>query len=217
MDGKQFIFQDLRREYLLKEIRMKDLAEDPYDQFKLWFMEAVESGAIEANAFALATAASDGKPSCRFVLMKHFDENGLYFFTNYESKKGRELENNPYAAAAFWWGNMERQVRIEGYVKKVERSVSESYFAKRPRSGQLGAWASHQGKVLRSKEELQEAYDTASRQFSDGEISCPPYWGGYLIVPDSFEFWQGSAARLHDRFVYAKDDQEKWTIMRLAP
>ncbi len=216
MNSKLFIFQDLRREYQQKGLDRDALLSDPFEQFEGWFQEAVQSGVIEPNAFSLATATRDGKPSSRIVLMKYWDRDGLLFFTNYGSRKCSELEANPYAAATFWWGNIERQVRIEGFVEKTERSISEEYFRQRPRTSQLGAWASRQGKSLHSKEELLENYRTLEEQFKTGDVPCPTFWGGYRIVPQTFEFWQGCGARLHDRFLYVKEGST-WSITRLSP
>lgn len=216
MDSERFIFQDLRREYCLKGLHRKDLLEDPFEQFQIWFQEALTSGAMEPNAFSLATATRDGKPSCRLVLMKHFDHEGLLFFTNYGSRKAQELDANPYVAGTFWWGNLEREVRIEGFVEKVDREVSETYFNLRPRKSQLGAWASRQGQAVSSKEELEKAYHRIEEQFKDAPVTCPHFWGGYRIIPESFEFWQGCQGRLHDRFVYIKTGTY-WSITRLSP
>lgn len=210
-------FSDLRKEYSTHGLHRDELHQDPFTQFHRWFEEASASGVIEPNAFFLATATSDGKPSCRAVLMKHFDENGLVFFTNYTSRKSFELEANPYAAATFWWGNMEREVRIEGHVEKTTQELSAEYFSRRPRTSQLGAWAAaRSGTPLANKKSLEESYKKLEKQFEGLDIPLPHFWGGYRIIPDTIEFWQGSQARLHDRFLYVKGNSG-WEITRLTP
>ncbi|MFA6916376.1 MAG: pyridoxamine 5'-phosphate oxidase [Parachlamydiales bacterium] len=211
-----FTFQDLRKEYGNRGLTRQDLLPSPFQLFNAWFLSAKESGAMEPNAFLLSTATNDGKPSCRALLMKHFDEDGLLFFTNYGSRKAYELDANPYAAITFWWGNIERQIRMEGTVKKTSREISEEYFAHRPRKSQLGAWASRQDMPVHAKSSLESAYSQAEKLYEGKDIPCPRHWGGYRFTPATFEFWQGSEARLHDRFLYLKEGGN-WNITRLSP
>lgn len=216
MENQELSFKDLRREYSMRGLSEADLNPDPFEQFDAWFKEALAAKLIEPNAFFLSTATPEGKPSCRAVLMKHFSKEGLFFFTHYESRKAIELETNPYAAATFWWGVLERQIRLEGRVEKISREIAIHYFSQRPRKSQLAAWASSQGKPLSSKTILTENYTRFEQSYQNSEVPCPPFWGGYKIIPSVFEFWQGSEARLHDRFLYAKRE-ENWSITRLSP
>lgn len=211
-----FTFQDLRKEYGNQGMTRKDLLKNPFDQFRAWFKAAQESGVIEPNTFLLSTSTSNGKPSCRALLMKHFDEEGLLFFTNYNSRKAYELDANPYAAITFWWGNMERQVRMEGTIKKTSREISEEYFSRRPLKSKLGAWASRQDMPVHSKSVIENAFEQTKKQYEGKDVPCPPYWGGYRFIPQSIEFWQGSEGRMHDRFLYLKEG-DIWTITRLSP
>lgn len=206
---------NLRKEYKLKSLDISDLSQDPYLQFFLWF-EEVKQHIAEYNAMALATSSSQGRPSCRMVLIKNINARGFSFFTNYESRKGNDLAHNPVACGIFYWAHLERQVTIEGKIEKLTRQESEDYFASRPRSSQLGAWASHQGQVLHSREELERSYYHFEKMYEGSAIPTPPYWGGYRLIPTIFEFWQGRTNRLHDRFRYHLQN-EKWTIDRLAP
>ncbi len=216
MESIHLPVKDLRHEYGNRGLHKKDLHPNPFQVFVEWFKEAKVSGTIEPNAFFLATATPNGHPSCRAVLMKHFDEEGLFFFTNYGSRKAIEITANPYVAATFWWSNIERQVRIEGYIEKTSEEISTRYFSQRPRKSQLGAWASMQGIPLPSKAPMEEKYKQYEEKFEKQEVPCPPYWGGYRIIPTTFEFWQGSEARLHDRFLYLKE-KDTWSITRLSP
>jgi len=207
---------DLRKEYLLKDLHENNLLMDPIAQFQLWLEEAIHCKITEPNAMALATCNSEGIPSCRLVLLKHFDQEGFIFFTNLESRKARELNANPYAAATFWWGELERQVRIEGKVEKAAREQAAAYFSKRPRNSQLGAWASRQSTVIPSRTVLEEQLHKYEEEFKDREIPLPHFWGGYKIIPSSIEFWQGRENRLSDRLIYILKDQS-WEIKRLSP
>lgn len=208
---------EMRREYKSLGLRKKDLANDPYKQFDLWFRAAKEVEEIEPNAMVLSTATLNGKPSCRMVLMKHYGPEGIYFFTNYNSRKAQELEENPRVSALFFWSSLERQVIIEGTIEKLDREESENYFSKRPRASQLGAWTSeYQSSPVPSREGLEKIYREKEELFSNREIPCPPFWGGYKIVPESFEFWQGRENRLHDRLKYKKNN-EIWQVVRLFP
>lgn len=206
----------MRKEYRLHRLDLPDLSPSPFDQFRKWFDEARKGQVLEPNAFALATATMKGIPSCRTVLMKEFTEEGLLFFTNLESRKGQELALNPHAAATFWWKELERQVFIEGWVAPVDHSVAEKYFAKRPRGSQIGAWASHQDAQVNNRKELENSFEKMEKEYLNKPIPCPPYWGGFIIIPTSFEFWQGRENRLHDRIRYTFH-HEAWAIKRISP
>ncbi|UWP82273.1 pyridoxamine 5'-phosphate oxidase [Dactylosporangium fulvum] len=201
----------MRTEYA-GELTEDSLADDWLSQFATWFADAVESDVPEPNAMLLATASADGRPSARTVLLKGYDQRGFTFFTNYESRKGDDLAGNPRASLVFPWYALHRQVIVLGTVEKVAREETEEYFAKRPRSAQLGAWASPQSSVLRSREELERRFADAERRFGDGVIEPPPHWGGYRVTPEEVEFWQGRPSRLHDRLRFTRHGVE-----RLAP
>jgi pyridoxamine 5'-phosphate oxidase len=207
----------LRREYETEGLRRADLHPDPIEQFATWFSTAVNSGLPDANAIALATATPDGKPSVRIVLLKGFDQGGFVFFTNYQSDKGRELVANPQAAFVIYWVQLERQIRVAGRVEKTSRAESQVYFHSRPRGSQLGAWVSHQSEVIDARRILEARLAEMTERFAGVEIELPPHWGGYRIVPEALEFWQGRANRLHDRFRYIRQPDGSWTIDRLAP
>lgn len=207
---------ELRREYRLKSLDLSSLNTSPFLQFCLWFEEARQAQVLELNAMALATASREGRPSCRTLLLKQIDAKGFIFFTNYDSRKGQDLAGNPLACATFYWAELERQVIIEGGVEKLTPKESESYFASRPRGSQLGTWASHQDQILTSREELEEAYRHFEKMYEGKPIPKPPYWGGYRLLPERFEFWQGRTNRLHDRFRYLFIN-DMWQIERLAP
>lgn len=206
----------LTRDYLLRELSKASVAADPFVQFANWFDEYVASQPTEPSAFILATMGVDGTPSSRVVLLKGFDTRGFVFFTNYESKKAKDLDHEARIAMTFFWPELERQVHIKGTAEKTSREESESYFAKRPAESKLAAWASKQSAVLSSRTELEEQFQEMTRRFSNEEIPCPPFWGGYRVVPTRFEFWQGRASRLHDRICYEADNGE-WKIFRLNP
>ena len=197
------------------ELRRADLASDPLEQFRSWFAEAAELPA--PNAMALATATSEGAPSVRMVLLKDVDGRGLVFFSHYTSRKGRELEANPQAALLFHWSPLGRQVRVEGRVEHVSEDESDSYFATRPRDAQLGALASRQSEPLGSRAELDERIAEVERELGEGPVQRPPTWGGFLLAPDAWEFWQHRASRLHDRFRYEREPSGEWRIERLFP
>lgn len=205
---------DLRKEYLKKGISREDLSENPIEQFSLWFSEAMEAEVIEPSAMSLAT--SDINIGIRTVLLKYFDENGFVFYTNYGSKKSRQMENNPQAALLFPWLALERQVKIVGTVEKVTKLESLKYFSSRPKDSQLGAWASQQSSRISSRSILTEQFESMKKKFSLGEIPLPDFWGGYRVAPVSIEFWQGRENRLHDRFIY-ENKQGDWSISRLSP
>ena len=201
-----------------RPLREDDLpADDPLAAFASWFHEAAETGVRAPEAAAVATAAADGGPSARMVLVKRFDERGFVFHTHYRSRKARELAENPRAALLFYWDALGRQVRIEGRVERLGREESEAYFRTRPRGGQLGAWASRQSEPLASREELEEAVREVARRFAGGEVPLPPEWGGFLLDPAGYEFWQHRDDRLHDRIRYDLDRGGRWRRVRLAP
>jgi pyridoxamine 5'-phosphate oxidase len=198
------------------ELRRADLDSEPLEQFRAWFGEAADAVEVP-EAVALATAAPDGRPSVRMVLMKRFDERGLVFFSHHTSRKGRELEANPHAALLFHWPPLGRQVRIEGRVERLPAEESDAYFATRPRDAQLGALASRQSEPLASRAELTERLAALEPDLGDGPVPRPPTWGGYLVLPEAWEFWQHRASRLHDRFRYERDDSGGWRLERLFP
>ena len=205
---------NLRKEYLQSGITREDLHESPIEQFSVWFSQAMEANIIEPSAMSLAT--SDNYIGIRTVLLKYFDEKGFVFFTNYESKKSKQIQNNPQAAILFPWLALERQVKIIGSVEKITKLESFKYFSSRPKDSQLGAWASQQSSRISSRLVLAEQFASMKKKFSDGEIPLPDFWGGYRVIPKSIEFWQGRENRLHDRFIY-EFKADKWIISRLSP
>jgi len=208
---------DLRREYSLGSLHRKDLLPDPIAQFRVWFDAATAAGVLETNAMTLSTVTPDGKPSARIVLLKGVDARGFSFFTNYESRKGRELAANPHAALTFLWKEMERQVRVEGTVTKVSPEESEAYFHSRPRNSRLGAWGSNQSEVIANREVLEKNMAEYQARYPGENVPLPPNWGGYMVQPEAIEFWQGQRSRLHDRLVYRRQADGSWLVERLAP
>jgi pyridoxamine 5'-phosphate oxidase len=208
---------ELRKEYSKASLDISDVNKDPIGQFDKWFKEALAAGIPEPNAFTLSTISEGGRPSARIVLLKGLDQRQFVFYTNYQSQKGKELDNNPACALTFFWPELERQVRIEGIATRVQESTSEQYFQSRPRGSQIGAWASPQSSVIANREIL-EAREREMEKKYDGMslLPKPKQWGGFSITPVEIEFWQGRASRLHDRVVYYLAD-EQWTIHRLAP
>ena len=208
---------DLRREYARARLDESDVSHDPMVEFARWFAEAQEARVLEPNAMTLATADADGAPAARIVLLKGFDERGLVFFTDYRSRKGAELEANPRAALVFYWGELERQIRISGRVIRTSAEESETYFRSRPLGSRLGAWVSHQSRVIPSREVLEQDLREVEARFGDGEVPLPGHWGGYRLEPATVEFWQGRPSRLHDRIRYRRQPSGRWLIERLSP
>lgn len=207
---------DFRKEYSEVGLHRKDLHEQPVEQFAGWFAQAVECGLHEPNAMTLATVDVGGMPFQRTVLLKYFDDQGFVFFTNYASRKARQIESNPMVCLLFPWITMERQVIIQGRAEKISTAESLRYFASRPRESQIGAWVSNQSETITSRKFLMQKLAEIREKFSHGEIPLPSFWGGYRVVPTSIEFWQGGPARLHDRFLYRKQADD-WEIERLSP
>ncbi|MDY0052804.1 MAG: pyridoxamine 5'-phosphate oxidase [Aliarcobacter sp.] len=207
----------LRAKYTTRNLDIKDLNQNPFMQFETWFNEAINAKVTEPNAFSLATVGLDMIPSIRTVLLKIFDEKGFVFFTNYKSTKAKQIEENPKAAALFAWLDLERQVKIEGSIEKISSTESLKYFLSRPKGSQIGAWVSHQSEVITSRSLLEQKFDEIKRKFVKGEVPFPSFWGGYIIKPIRIEFWQGGQDRLHDRFLYELQEDNTWSISRLAP
>lgn len=208
--------QNLRQEYKAAELQESDVAANPTDQFANWFKDVLGAQLFEPNVMTLATADAMGKPSARIVLLKEFDNTGFVFYTNYESKKGKQLAENPQASLLFFWPELERQVRIDGIVSRVSAEASDSYFHSRPAGSQIGALASPQSQIIPNREYLQEKVSVLKNEFQGVEIPRPEHWGGYILEPQAMEFWQGRPSRLHDRINYTFDDGV-WVISRLAP
>ena len=211
------VFDRLREEYTGKPLSQESASSCPFEQFKSWFDAAVAAGIRLANGMALATVGRDGQPSTRIVLLKHYDERGFVFFSNYESRKGRELSGNSRASLLFWWTPLERQIRIEGRVERASVEVSDAYFATRPRPSNLSAMASPQSEVVSERGWLEERVAELEIEWRDRALIRPRSWGGFRLVPERFEFWQGRLDRLHDRLCYQRTDTDTWNIARLAP
>jgi len=209
---------DLRKDYNLAGLLEKDLAKDPFRQFERWFQEAEAAKVVEPNAMTLATVGADGRPTARTVLLKGVDGRGFVFFSNYESRKGRDLANVPRASLVFPWLALERQVVVEGPVARVTREESEAYFHSRPRGSQLGAWVSQQSSIITGRVVLEDAMKALEAKYAGREVPLPPAWGGYRLAPETVEFWQGRRSRLHDRLRFRREGKSgDWTVERLAP
>ena len=208
---------ELRQSYTKGRFSESDLLESPFGQFEKWFREAEAAQLEEPNAMCLATANADGQPSTRIVLLKDFSERGLVFYTNYGSRKAGELEANPQAAANFLWLPLQRQVNVTGRVERISTEESLEYFLSRPAGSRLGAWTSPQSQVIESRAVLEARLEAIKEKFAEGEIPLPDDWGGYRLVPEVFEFWQGRPNRLHDRFRFQLNDSGAWETVRLAP
>lgn len=207
----------LRKEYSLRGLRRAQLHDDPFAQFEQWFQEAVQAQLLEPNAMSLATANKTGAIKVRTVLLKGLDSRGMVFFTNYTSRKAHDILENPQAALLFPWLSLERQVSISGKVEKISTAESLAYFTSRPVGSQLGAWVSRQSTVIPSRDYLERKLEKTQAKFQNGDIPLPEFWGGFRVVPQTIEFWQGSANRLHDRFIYTKQLDQSWLIDRLSP
>jgi pyridoxamine 5'-phosphate oxidase len=208
---------DLRRQYASRSLDRPDLQADPFAQFDLWMREAIETEILEPNAMALATVSSNGAPTVRTVLLKGFDERGLVFYTNYASAKARDLAANSQVACLFQWLPLERQVSVTGRAEKISTAESLKYFLSRPHESQIGAWASRQSQIITTRALLEEKFAEMKNKFRAGEVPLPEFWGGYRVLPHTFEFWQGRPNRLHDRFVYRQTTSDSWHIERLMP
>lgn len=206
-----------REEYLKETLHRRDLAETPFEQFDRWFKQALESGIAEPNAMSLATSTATGVPSLRTVLLKYYDDKGYVFFTNYTSRKAREMAENPNVCMLLPWVTLERQIIVHGRVEKITRAETLRYFLTRPRESQLGAWVSHQSSVISTRKLLMMKLQELKRKFADGEVPLPDFWGGYRIIPRAMEFWQGGPGRVHDRFLYTLQEDGSWLIERLQP
>jgi pyridoxamine 5'-phosphate oxidase len=207
----------LRREYATHGLSRKDLAAEPLDLFRLWFEQARAADLLEPNAMTLATASRSGRVSARTVLLKAYDARGFVFFTNYGSRKAGDLGENPHAALHFLWLPLERQLSICGRAERISTAESLAYFASRPLGSRVGAWVSQQSRIISSRKLLESKFHEMMEKFRDGQVPLPDFWGGIRVVPDSYEFWQGGANRLHDRFLYERDGEGGWKISRLQP
>lgn len=206
--------KNIRTDYVKNELNFDDLTVHPFDLFKSWMTDALEQ-ISEPNAFVLSTVSTEGKPSSRVLLLRDLDDKGFNFFTNYNSQKSQDIESNPFVCMNFFWYELERQVRVSGRIEKLPSEASEDYFNSRPYESKIGAWSSPQSSVIESRKVLNKNVKDFSSQYTE-DVPRPPHWGGYCIVPDKIEFWQGRSSRLHDRFVYSLEGEE-WKIVRLAP
>jgi pyridoxamine-phosphate oxidase len=209
--------QNLRQDYTAATLSEKDTKADPINQFEQWFNDALAAKLHEPNAMTLATASPSGKPSARIVLMKGFNQHGFIFYTNYLSRKGKEITKNPQGAITFFWGELQRQVRIEGTIEKLSKEDSERYFHSRPRGSQIGAVVSPQSQEIEGRDELEKKWNQLEAEYADKDVPKPSFWGGYILNPQLIEFWQGRTSRLHDRILFKKVDKKSWKKVRLAP
>ena len=216
-EEKKYNLSELREEYVFEGLDENTIEKDPFKLFDIWFKDAVDKNVHEPNAMTIATADKDGKPSARMVLLKDVSKNGFVFYTNYESRKGKEIASNPNAAILFWWDILARQIRIEGKIEKISEDESEEYFNSRPVGSKIGAIVSDQSRTIPSYKKLEEKYNLLSNEYKDGNIPKPGNWGGYRVTPDQMEFWQGRQNRLHDRILFRKSSKSNWTIERLSP
>lgn len=207
---------DIRSEYRRAELRESDVDTDPLVQFRRWFNDALDAEVSEPNAMCLATATPDAYPSARIVLLKEVDERGLVFYTDYRSRKSQELADNPHASLCFFWHELERQVRLSGAVQRVSRVDSDVYFQSRPRESRIGAWTSHQSAEIASREQLEGQWNDTVQRFGDATVPLPDHWGGFRVIPEEIEFWQGRPSRLHDRLQY-RLESGTWKRRRLSP
>lgn len=214
-DLKTYINQ-LRRDFASQVLDERNVGKDPFSLFEQWMTEAVKAEVKEPNAMVLSTVSAEAKPSSRIVLLRDFSSEGFVFFTNYKSAKGSDLNKNPHATLLFFWPELERQIRITGMIKKTSEQVSDEYFNSRPRESRIGAWTSEQSSRISSRKELEDRYVALEKEFEGKEVPRPPHWGGYLLGPDVFEYWQGRPSRLHDRLLFEKNDGH-WDVVRLAP
>ena len=208
---------DLRKKYMADGLSRSELDLDPIRQFGAWYAQLNETDFFEPSAMTLATVSPDGQPYLRTVLLKLFDESGFVFYTNYASRKARHIEVNPQVGLLFAWVPLARQVKITGRAEKVSAAESLKYFATRPRGSQIGAWASAQSEIVSSRSMLEQKFSEIKKKFATGEVPLPEFWGGYRVVPESIEFWQGRDNRLHDRFIYTRNESGDWQVARLAP
>lgn len=213
--GKEEVAQ-IRRDYKREKLIETAVEDNPIDQFLIWFEQALSANLMDPNAMTLSTVSQDGCPSSRIVLLKGVDTQGFRFYTNYNSRKGRDLDGNPQAALSFYWAPLERQIRIEGAVRRLNRTESQAYFQQRPRTSRLGAWASEQSSKVESRPELDARYKAVEKRFEGKEVPLPDFWGGYLLKPNRIEFWQGRENRMHDRICYELHN-ESWEMFRLSP
>jgi len=207
---------EIRRDFAGKPLDDQSIKENPFEQFEIWFEEAVNAQILDPNAMSITTVDSSGQPSTRIVYLRGINDKGFIFYTNYKSDKGQDLENNNKIALNFFFGELERQIRVEGIVAKVSNQESDAYFAKRPRESQIGAWASNQSSTIKNRAELEERVLKFTSKFNNVEIPRPEHWGGYVVTPQKIEFWQGRPNRLHDRIVFEKNE-DKWSIKRVSP
>jgi pyridoxamine 5'-phosphate oxidase len=207
----------IRKEYMLQSLLESDMDVNPIKQFDKWWQQAIESNIDEVNAMTLATVNEHGAPSARIVLLKDYGEEGFVFFTNYQSAKGNNIQTNSNVALVFFWKELERQIRIEGVAQKISDQQSDGYYHSRPTESKIGAWASPQSQKIESREVLENNFRKTEINFKDQDIKRPPHWGGYKVLPNKIEFWQGRPGRLHDRIEYSKKKEGNWTFIRLAP
>ena len=208
---------ELRQQLMATGLRQSELEGNPYRQFEAWYGQTIETGIYEPGAMTLATVDAQGQPWQRIVLLKLFDEKGFVFFTNYESRKAKQIDANPKVGLLFPWHALGRQVKLTGQAEKISTAESLSYFVTRPRGSQIGAWASEQSQVINSRSILESMFDNMKKKFANNEVPLPPFWGGYRVKPETFEFWQARDSRLHDRFLYQKNESGDWFNQRLAP